>query len=76
MYTYMATKTISVTVEAYKRLRARKGPDESFSDVIIGLTARRPLTDFAGMLSVSSVEAIRKAIEESRRERRALDARS
>ena len=71
----MATKTISVTEEAYKRLRSRKGPDESFSGVILRLTEQRPLTDFAGMLSKSSVEAIRKAIEESRRERRALDAR-
>lgn len=75
VYTCMATKTISITHEAYARLRARKGPNESFSDVILKLTERRPLTDFAGMLSKSSVDAIRKAIEESRRERRALDAR-
>ena len=75
VYTCMATKTISVTEQAYKRLRARKGPDESFSDVIIRLTERRPLTEFAGMLSHSSVDAIRKAIDASRRERRALDAR-
>ena len=71
----MATKTIPVTEGAYKRLRARKRPDEGFSDVILRLTERRPLTDFAGMLSRSSVEAIRKAIEGSRRERRALDER-
>jgi hypothetical protein len=32
----MATKTISVRVEAYERLaRARKTPSESFSDVIM-----------------------------------------
>jgi len=71
----MATKTISITEEAYKRLRARKGADESFTDVIIRLTERKPLTDFAGMLSHSSVEAIRRAVEKSRRERRSLDAR-
>ena len=74
-YKSMATKTISITEEAYKRLRLRKGPDESFSDVIVRLTERRPLTDFAGMLSHSSASAIRKAIMESRRERRVLDAR-
>jgi len=70
----MATKTISLTEQAYRRLRSRKGPDESFSDVVIRLTERRPLTDFAGMLSPSSIDSIRMAIEASRRERRALDA--
>ena len=36
MYTWsMATKTISVDIEAYERLRAaRRSPDESFSRVI------------------------------------------
>jgi len=32
----MATKTISLTVEAYDRLRAaRRRPDESFTDVVL-----------------------------------------
>lgn len=76
VYTYMVTKTISITKEAYDRLRSRKGPDESFSDVILRLTERRPLADYAGMLSKSSVKAIRSAIAEARRERRALDVRT
>src|SRR5207247_1667331 len=67
VYTYMATKTISITREAYDRLRARKGRDESFTDVILRLTERRPLADYAGMLSKSSVRAIRAAIDEARR---------
>ncbi len=75
VYTYMATKTISITREAYDRLKARKGPDESFSDVVLRLTERRPLAEYAGMLRKSSVKAIREAIEEARRERRKLDAR-
>ncbi len=75
VYTYMATKTISITREAYDRLKARKGPDESFSDVVLRLTERRPLAEYAGMLSRSSVKAIRGAIEEARSERRKLDAR-
>ena len=76
VYTYMATKTISITKEAYDRLKARKGPEESFSDVVLRLTERRPLADYAGMLSKASVKAIREAIEEARRERQGLDVRT
>jgi predicted CopG family antitoxin len=76
VYTYMATKTISITREAYDRLRSRKGPNDSFSDVILRLTARRPLAEYAGMLDKSSAKAIRSAIEEARRERRGLDTRA
>ncbi|HSW29380.1 MAG TPA: antitoxin VapB family protein [Longimicrobiales bacterium] len=44
----MSTKTISLKLEAYERLRlARRAPDESFSDVVmraewpeVGITAR------------------------------------
>src|SRR3989442_477126 len=45
VYTSMATKTISITREAYDRLKARKGPEEGFSDAILRLTDRRPLLD-------------------------------
>ena len=76
VYTYMATKTISISKETYDRLRARKGRNDSFSDVILRLTERRPLADYAGMLSKSSVKAIRDAIEKARRERRGLDVRT
>ena len=72
----MATKTISITREAYDRLKARKGPEESFSNVILRLTDRRPLAEYAGMLSKTSVKAMRKAIDEGRRDRRALDVRT
>ena len=72
----MPTKTISITKEAYDRLKARKWPDESFTDVILRLTDRRPLADYAGMLGKTSVKAMQKAIQESRRERRALDVRT
>lgn len=63
------TKTISIPKDAYDRLRIRKGPNESFSDVIPRLTERRPLAEAAGMLSKPSVKDIREAIEEARRER-------
>jgi predicted CopG family antitoxin len=76
VYTYMATKTLSITEEAYQRLKAWKGPHESFSDVILRLTGRRPLSDYAGILSPSSARALREAIAEARRGRRALDVRA
>lgn len=76
MSTETVTRTISLTREAYDRLRARKGPHESFSDVILRLTARKPFAGSTGMLSKSSVKAIREAIEEARRERGRLDDRA
>ena len=75
VHTDMATKTITITKEAYDRLQSRKEHDESFSDVILRLTERRPLTDFVGMLEPSSVDAIRRAIVRTRREQKVVDAR-
>jgi len=72
----MPTKTISITKEAYDRLKARKWPDESFTDVILRLTDRRPLADYAGMIGKTSVKAMRKTIEEARRDRQGVDLRT
>ena len=73
IYTYTTTKTISLTEEAYRRLKARKRRGESFSDVVLRLTARRPLVDFAGALGEESGRALAEAIEAARRERAVLD---
>ncbi len=70
----MVVKTITITEEAYRSLRARKSGEESFSDVILRLTRRRPLRDFVGILSPESADAIRQAIEEDRASRRRVDA--
>lgn len=74
-YVHMVRKTISLTKETYERLKARKGPREGFSSVIFRLTGRRPLADFAGILGSSSARALRKAIQEARRDRRSADCR-
>ena len=71
----MAVKTITITEEAYRRLRSRKTGAESFSDVILRLAKRRPLSDFVGILSPDSAEAIRTAIEADRELRRKVDER-
>lgn len=70
----MVVKTITITAEAYRSLKARKAAEESFTDVILRLTKRRPLRDFVGILSPESAEAIRKAIDEDRATRRRVDA--
>ena len=41
----MATKTISLELDAYERLKAAKGPGDSFSDVVRRATfPKRPFT--------------------------------
>lgn len=57
MYTvHMATKTISIDLEAYERLRrARLAPDESFSRVIKRARWREEARTAAGLLSALEV---------------------
>ena len=69
----MGVKTITVTEQAYRRLRSRKTGDESFSDVILRLTKRRPLGDFVGILRPEAADAIREAIDADRARRAKVD---
>ncbi len=62
----MVVRTITITEEAYRSLKARKGGEESFSDVILRLARRRPLRDLVEILSPESADAIRKAIGDDR----------
>ena len=58
----MGSKTISVSDEAYARLKARKRPGESFSDTINRLTARKHLSELAGVLDDEDIKVIEKAV--------------
>lgn len=68
----MATKTISLKLEAWERLRrARRSPDESFSEVVmraqwseVGITARELLAVYGSCGSHLSVDALDR-IEEA-----------
>lgn len=44
----MATKNITITEDAYERLRALKREDESFSDLVVRLTESEDPMMFAG----------------------------
>jgi len=63
----MGTKSLTITEEAYERLRAHKREDESFTDTILRLTGddRDVLKGFGAM---SDVEGFREAVAETRDE--------
>ena len=63
----MATKTISITEEAYERLAAKKAERESFTDVILRMTGKVKLTDFAGALSPKTADVVERRIRELRK---------
>lgn len=58
----MGSKTISVSDEAYARLKAKKKPGESFSDTINRLTAKKRLSEIAGVLDEEDIRVIEKAV--------------
>jgi predicted CopG family antitoxin len=68
----MATKTISITEDAYKRLACLKKNNESFSMVIERITGKKKISDFCGILSKESAEEYEKAIKKNREERNQL----
>jgi len=63
----MATKTITVTEEAYERLKKHKRDDESFTETVLRLTGD-DRDVMAGFGAMSDVEGFREAVAESRDE--------
>ena len=70
----MAVKTITITESAYRVLKARKHPEESFSGVIMKMGGKAALLSFYGALSKGSGERLDRAIKEARKRRRELHA--
>ena len=67
----MATKTISITEDAYERLATRKQPTESFSDVIVKITGKGSLIELAGVLTKKETNELRANIAARRTAMRA-----
>lgn len=62
----MASKTISLDVEAYERLKASRRGNESFSDVIKYLTPPAPKGTSRDLLALSKSGAFGKGVDWSR----------
>lgn len=65
----MATKTITVTENAYEAVKSLKASSESFSELFMRIAKRKPLSSFFGVLSAESGEQFEKAILEARKKR-------
>ena len=63
----MGTKTVSLSDDAYERLRRLKKENESFSDVVRRITAKVSLRDFHGALGEETAEEIEDTIKENRK---------
>lgn len=63
----MAVRTMTVTEDAYARLAQEKRAGESFTDVLLRLTARRSLEDLAATMSPREVNALAEAWHAMRR---------
>ena len=63
----MATKNISITEEAYKRLASLRKGNESFSEIIVKVTGKARLKDFFGIMPGESGEKFERVILEGRK---------
>ena len=63
----MPTRTISITEEAYERLKIRKEKNESFTDVINRMTGKRSIMELAGILSKEEGKKLERYIKDRRK---------
>jgi len=63
----MATKTLTITEEAYELLSANKLPQESFSQVIQKHFKKESLLSLAGVLTHTEADELRRHIAERRK---------
>ena len=66
----MATKNISLTEEAYRRLRSLGKDHESFSEIVIRVTSKSNIDDYVGILSQEAADEIETTISRLRKKNR------
>ncbi len=64
----MAYKNVSLSLEAYERLKKLQKEDESFSQEVIRLTGTAKISSVAGILSEKEARGIERGIESIRKE--------
>lgn len=64
----MGTKNISISDDAYQRLKAMRKPGESFTDVIERMTHGVGVLELVGVLSKTEGADLRRRIREVRKE--------
>lgn len=62
----MATKTLTITEDAYERLAAHKENNDSFSDVIVKHFPKHSLLELVGLFTHKEVAQIRKNVQDLR----------
>ncbi len=63
----MAIKNISITEDAYERLKKLRHHGESFSEIIVHLTNKRNLLEVAGILSAKAARELEGRVQEFRK---------
>ncbi len=66
----MATKTVSLSEDAYDRLKRHKKENESFSDLVKRICSDVKLENYYGILSDEEASELRDTIRERRDEHR------
>lgn len=68
----MATKNISITEDAYRRLASLRKGNESFSEIIVTITRKGKLRDFYGVLSKKEGDELEENIMKLREKHRKM----
>lgn len=74
----MMTKVISLSEEAYQRLKRRKGQGESFSDVVVRLTGDKggaSLLELKGSWAGDDLDRVSRVLAEERETAKGRESR-